>query len=206
MPLSLRLRTLLPLAALLLAALPACSEKLFIVSTPAGATVEIDGVNVDTTPFEAEYPSGYFHRSRTVLGARLKYPMVARVSLAGYATKEIMLTQGPMEWISALKHANHGQYWLIKTTHVEVTLDSIAETFTGRVNARLAKANASPAPLSLEVLAEVAKPAVVQLKGLQKMGTGFFITNTGMRPTRTCLARKQRCSFCFRTASSWKER
>jgi hypothetical protein len=36
--------------------------------------------------------------------------MIARVSLAGYATHEITLTEGPMEWID-LQGRNHGQYW-----------------------------------------------------------------------------------------------
>lgn len=99
--------------------------------------MEIDGVNVGITPFEKDYPGGYFHRTKTVIGARLEHPMVARISLTGFATKEILLTQGPMEWISALKHANHGPYWLIKTTQFHVILDSIAATFTGNVTARL---------------------------------------------------------------------
>jgi hypothetical protein len=40
--------------------------------------------------------------------------MIARITLAGYATKEILLSQGPMSWI-ALNGRHHGDYWLLKT-------------------------------------------------------------------------------------------
>ena len=192
MPLSLRLCVLLSLAGFPFLALPAYGEKLSIASTPGGATVEIDGVTVGITPFEKDYPGGYFHRTRTVLGARLEHPMVARLTLAGYATKELVLTQGPMEWISALKHANHGQYWLIKSSHFEVTLDSIAESFTGHVNSRSNEENDSPPPdLSDTAILESTKPAVVQLKGLEKMGSGFFVTETGIIATNAHVAREE---------------
>jgi hypothetical protein len=66
---------------------------------PPGATVELDGIVVGTTPFERDFPGGYFHRAKTAIGKRLEHPMVVRVSLAGYATKEMMVSQGPMTWI-----------------------------------------------------------------------------------------------------------
>jgi serine protease Do len=68
------------------------AEKLTITSTPPGATVEINGGVAGTTPFEKDYPGGYFHRTHTSLGARLEHPLVARLNLSGYATKEIPLT------------------------------------------------------------------------------------------------------------------
>jgi PEGA domain len=52
----------------------AAAETLRITSMPAGATVEIDGVIVGTTPFSKKYPGGYFHRTRTALGTRLEHP------------------------------------------------------------------------------------------------------------------------------------
>ncbi|HXY00600.1 MAG TPA: PEGA domain-containing protein, partial [Candidatus Limnocylindrales bacterium] len=71
------------------------ADSLKITSTPPNATVELDGVPVGTTPFEKNFPGGYFHRTRTAFGARLEHAMVARVSLVGYATREIALTEGP---------------------------------------------------------------------------------------------------------------
>jgi hypothetical protein len=77
----------------------ALADKLRITSNPLGATVEINGVSMGTTPFEKEYLGGYFLKTRTAFGARLEHPMVARISLQGYATKELELTEGPMLWV-----------------------------------------------------------------------------------------------------------
>jgi hypothetical protein len=54
------------------------------------------------------------HKTKTSVGSRLEHPMIARLTLEGYAAKEIQLTDGPMNWVS-LKGHNHGGYWLLKT-------------------------------------------------------------------------------------------
>jgi S1-C subfamily serine protease len=175
---------------LFLCPLGAAAETLKITSKPPGATVEIDGVLAGTTPFEKNYPGGYFHKPRTSMGARLEHAMVARISLAGYATKEIRLTDGPMEWIS-LNGRNHGEYWLIKSDRFEVELEAIGQVFTGGVKARLSSDRSVDLEpeLSLEELVRKTKPAVVYLKGLDKSGTGFFVTETGVIVTNAHLAR-----------------
>ncbi|HVO57294.1 MAG TPA: trypsin-like peptidase domain-containing protein [Dongiaceae bacterium] len=191
MPLPLQTRSLLLLAVSLCAASPLCAEKLRITSIPPGATVEIDGVALGTTPFEKDYPGGYFHRTKTFLGARLEHPLTARLSLAGYATKEIALTEGPMEWIS-LNGRNRAQYWLLKTKSFSTQLDRIETTFNGTIDSHGAAGVASLTPqLSLEVLARLTKPAVVQLRGSQKMGSGFFVTETGVIATNAHVAREE---------------
>jgi len=68
-----------------------------VTSNPAGATVELDGVPVGTTPFEADFPGGYFHGTKTALGARLEHPMVARVSLPG-----LPLVRSRLRWGSGI--------------------------------------------------------------------------------------------------------
>jgi serine protease Do len=176
---------------LLLNPLGARADKLAITSTPPGATVEIDGVKLGVTLFTKDYPGGYFHRTKTVFGSRLEHPLVARLSLAGYSTKEVALTEGPMEWIG-VKGAKHGDYWLFKSARFTVTLDSITATFTGNFTTRTPSVETDLAPeLSLEALAALAKPAVVQLKGLQKLGSGFFVTETGVIATNAHVARDE---------------
>jgi S1-C subfamily serine protease len=179
-------------ALLFLLAWPAHSaaDTLKITSKPAGATVEINGVIEGATPFEKDYPGGYFHKTRTSMGARLEHGMVARVSLAGYVTKEIKMTDGPMNWIS-LNGRNRGEYWLLKSDHFEVELQPVGQVFTGGVTAKLSSAGSvdMEPEVSLEGLVLRAKPAVVYLKGADKSGTGFFVTETGVIATNAHLAR-----------------
>jgi S1-C subfamily serine protease len=166
------------------------ADTLKITSKPPGATVEIDGVLAGTTPLEKDYPGGYFHKTRTSMGARLEHGLVARISLAGYATKELQLADGPMNWIS-LNGRNRGEYWLFKSDHFDVELKAIGEVFTGGVAAKMSnaeKVNLEP-ELSLEELVRHAKPAVVYLKGLDRSGTGFFVTETGVIATNAHVAR-----------------
>jgi len=178
------------LAALLLCFVASSSaESLKITSNPPGASVELDGVLVGTTPFEKSYPGGFFHRTHSTIGQRLEHPLVARLSLTGYATREILLTDGPMEWIDLHGH-NHGQYWLFKSDHFHADLDPIASTFTGTVAAPDFAAPASLRPeLSMEEIVRRVKPAVVCLKSLDMLGSGFFVTDTGIVATNAHVAR-----------------
>src|SRR5712664_9176 len=178
-------------AALFLLSCPsrALADRLQITSNPSGATVELDGVAVGTTPFEKDFPGGYFHKTRTSMGSRLEHPIVARISLTGYATRELKLTEGPMNWIS-LNGRNRGEYWLLKSGHFHVDLQPISETFTGGITAKVSDAAVGLQPeLSLEELVRQAKPAVVYLKGVENSGSGFFVTGTGIIVTNAHLAR-----------------
>lgn len=187
-PLQLRLSVAVFLSLLYSGA--ARAEKLTITTVPPGATVEIDGVELGVTPFEKDYPGGYFHRTLTTVQKRLERPMTLRVSLTGYATREMLLTAGPMNWIGHNGH-NHGEYWVIKTDRINLKLDKISQTFTGSIAAKTSSNGAvelSP-ELPLEDLLARAKPAVVYLKGLQKAGTGFFVSDTGVIATNAHVAR-----------------
>ncbi|MGB2898764.1 MAG: trypsin-like peptidase domain-containing protein [Candidatus Acidiferrum sp.] len=178
-------------AVLLLLACPArgYADKLQFTSNPSGATVELDGVAIGTTPCEKNFPGGYFHKTKTSFGARLEHPLVARISLTGYATKELTLTEGPLNWLS-LNGRSHGEYWLFKTDHFHVDLQPISEAFTGEIVARVSDASGGVQPeLSLEELVRQTKPAVVYLKALNKSGTGFFVTGTGVLVTNAHVAR-----------------
>jgi hypothetical protein len=92
------------------------AEDFRIESTPPGASVEIEGKVVGATPYIwAKLPGGYFHKTRSVFGARLERPLHARLILSGYVTQDIELTIGPMKWI-ALNGTYHGDYYLLKGT------------------------------------------------------------------------------------------
>ena len=62
----LRLRASIALISFVLLPYATHAEKLRITSTPPGAKIEINGVAVGTTPFEKDYPGGYFHKTKTL--------------------------------------------------------------------------------------------------------------------------------------------
>jgi serine protease Do len=177
---------------LLVAPAYAVADTLRIISTPPGATVEIDGVVAGTTPYEKDFPGGYFHKTKTSVGSRLEHPMVARITLAGYASKEIELTAGPMEWIG-LNGRSHGEYFLFKSDHFDVTLERFSKSLTGSLTAAVAgNAKVEMRPeLAVEDVVEKSKPAVVLLKSPRGQGSGFFISDTGVIATNAHVAKGQ---------------
>jgi serine protease Do len=164
------------------------ADDLKITSTPPGATVQIDGVKVGVTPYEMKVPGGYFHKTHSVFGARLEHPMSLRISMDGYTTKEIEMTEGPMQWV-ALNGTNHGNYWLLKTAHFDVTLERASKSFTGSLFATAGNSKVEMRPeMSAEDVVERSKPAVVLLSGPDRQGTGFLITDTGVIATNAHVA------------------
>jgi serine protease Do len=158
--------------------------SLTITSTPPGATVEIDGVVVGTTPYHKDFPGGYFHKTHTVFGARLDHPLVARVYKDGYTSQEFTLTEGPHEWV-ALNGKDHGHYWLLKADEAQVTLKPVSAIFNGRVKTTSSSGvvvTLTP-EMPIEKVVEIASPAVVRLRTLEGWGTGFLITDTGVIAT-----------------------
>lgn len=171
----------------LLACLPLAprttAETLTITSSPAGASVEIDGVVVGKTPYKLNYPGGYFHRTHTVFGQRLEHSMSVRINKDGFASQEIKLTDGPFEWVS-LNGRDHGHYWLLKSNHVEAALQSVSTAFNGTVKATVRGREVDLRPaIPTDQIVEDASPAVVKLSDTERWGTGFMITGTGVIAT-----------------------
>ena len=165
-------------------ATPSAANTLAITSTPSGATVEMDGLVVGKTPFTTKMPGGYFHRTRMLWGTRLEHPIVVRISLDGYASQEMTITEGPFAWRS-LNGTSGGNYWLLKSDHFEVTLTPLEQVFTGKPDIAnpTGEGITATAPLSDEQLVKEAIPAIVRIENPHGWGTGFFVTSTGLIAT-----------------------
>jgi hypothetical protein len=101
---------------------PSRAESLSITSSPPGASLEINGVSMGTTPCRIEYPGGYFHKTHLVFSARLDHSMILRISKDGYSTQQIALTEGPFEWV-AVTGKHRGSYFLLKSDHFALRLE-----------------------------------------------------------------------------------
>jgi hypothetical protein len=101
------------------------ADRLTITSSPAGATVEIDGKDCGITPYQADLPGGYFHKTHTVFGSRLEHALVVKISKRGYVSQQLTLTVGPYNWLSVTGRS-HGIYYLLKSGHFDVKLDPAA--------------------------------------------------------------------------------
>ncbi len=108
------------------------SEALKITSEPAGASVEINGTLVGQTPLTLEYPGVFFHKPHTAFGERLGHAMVLKISKPGFAAKQVILSDGPFDWIG-LTGKKHGTYFVIRSDHFEFKLDSMSELSGGVV-------------------------------------------------------------------------
>jgi len=190
---------------------PALADTLKITSDPPGATVEIDQVVVGKTPYEAQFPGGYFHGTKSVLGRLLRTPMHARVSLPGYITQEAELTRGPMPWV-ALNGAYRGDYYVFKTDSFHFQLKKTGDKLTGAVQAAPGgTGSATMLPertlpeLPPEKIVEMAGPAVLLLKCPEWTGTGFFITDTGVIATNAHVAKGLRSMTAVDRAGNERE-
>ncbi len=164
------------------------AEALTITSAPPGATVEIDGVVVGTTPFVMKYPHGYFRKTTTIFEARLQHPISVRISKDGFTSQEMRITEGPFEWES-LNGRNHGPYYLLKTSHVQASLQPLSAAFTGSVKTTVRGREVVFRPeIPIEQIVQDAMPAVVTLRNSTGLGSGFLITDTGVIATNRHVA------------------
>jgi serine protease Do len=177
--------TMIVAGLLSICAASASANTLTITSNPPGAEVEMDGLVVGKTPYKTDMPGGYFHKTHMRFSTRLEHAIVIRLSLDGYASQEMTITQGPFVWRGEFSGKPNGDYWLLKTDHFEVTLDPVDKIFTGQPEISSAKSeSASPdAALSPEAIVKQSDPAIVRVEGEKAWGTGFFVTSTGVIAT-----------------------
>src|SRR5579862_8075106 len=164
---------------LLLLAQTALADTLRITSTPPGATVEIDGLKVGTTPYETKLPGGYFHRTAFGIGSHLEHSMRLRVIKEGFTSKEIEMTEGPVSFIgfTPLATEYRGSCWLLKTNHFDIALEPASKSFTGTVvtaGAGNSKAEMRP-ELPVEDVVQQSKPSVVLLRRPDGHGAVFSL-------------------------------
>ena len=174
---------------LLLCVQTARADTLTVTSSPPGASVEIDGLKVGTTPYAKKMPGGYFHK--TTFGSHLEHPMRLRVSMDKFTSREIEMTQGPVSFVgyTTFGAAYRGECWLLKTDHFDFVLEPVSKSLTGTIIAAAGGAKVEMRPeLPVEDIISQSKPAVVVLKGSEGQGSGFFITETGVIATNAHVA------------------
>lgn len=178
-------------AIFILSAAPiARGDNLTIASSPPGAKVEMNGVVVGTTPYLLKIPGSYLHRPHSVFSEKLEHQMIARIYKEGFAAQEVVLTEGPYKWISATGVV-HGSYYLLKTSHVDISLESTAMMRAPTVVPAamdVAPKHSERREMPTEEIVRRAAPAVVQLFGTELQGTGFFITDDGLIATNRHVA------------------
>ena len=179
---------------IILAASQVCyaKDRVSINSDPPGATVEIDGIVVGKTPYLFDVPGGYLHGAKSVFGKLLRQQIHVRLLLDGYLVVDGDLAKGPMPWI-ALNGTYHGDYWLLKTSNFNFSLQKAATNFTGNVQAALGglESIALRPSLPTEEIVRVATPSVLMLQGSDGWGSGFLVTDTGVAVTNAHVAKGQ---------------
>jgi hypothetical protein len=184
LPLSL-IRSCLSVSLLASCCALASAKTLRITSTPPGATIELDENVVGVTPYEQEFPSGYFQRPATSFQKRLQHPVRVRLTLSGYITKELVLTVGPRQWVD-LSHHSHGDFWLFKADEFHFDLVPLPLPDVGTPAGRR-PVSGERLELSPEQVIARVKPAVVVLLGPNFSGSGFFVNDSGLIATNAHL-------------------
>lgn len=181
-------RLIVSLAVVFCATVALAGDKgVTFITDPPGAQVLVNGNIVGTTPATLKFPSYCFGRKKWAFSAHQSTPIAVEFMRQGYAPKTILITNGPIRWVS-LNGANSYQYYLIPTTEFRVKLDSVEEFFPRSAQTAQAVSVSNrgnpdrnaPTPLTIEALTQRAFPAVVVITTPKGSGSGFFISASGV--------------------------
>ena len=160
-----------------------------INSVPPGAQIEINGVYLADTPFTWKIGRWALHQPKYIFSKYLNESITMRISKAGFVTKEILITRGPLTW-SSLNGQNHFTYYVIYPTPFNFILDTIGDFVGQNPFQKLAAipANTPVAPAAtlappekpVEEIVKASLPAVVQIRSTAGLGSGFIISSSGL--------------------------
>lgn len=160
-------------------------KEVRFVTDPPGAQVLIDGKVMGTTPTSVKFASYCFGRKNWVFSKYLNRPIQVQFMKEGYAPKTVVITNGPIQWVS-LNGANRYEYYLISSLEVNAKLDSVQDFFPHTpdvVSTGAASSNSALPKLTTEQVAQRAFGSVVVITTSKGSGSGFFITDTGVIAT-----------------------
>ncbi|MCI0391895.1 MAG: trypsin-like peptidase domain-containing protein [Acidobacteria bacterium] len=168
-------------------------KRLHITSDPSGATVEINGRQMGTTPLTLPVEEYVYKGHGFWLTSKyLATPVKLTLSKEGCVSKTLEITTGPFEWVNANGTARH-IYYVITSPDFHLKLDQVGQ-FLG-VNPLADKKDgmpvsegAKPAELteatrpkmSVEEVVKRSLPAVTIIQSSKGSGSGFFILESGV--------------------------
>jgi len=145
------------------AAVEAAKVRLTITSEPSGATIELNGQFIGTTPHVEEMDDWAFKGPRFLFSKYLGEDIRLRVWKDGFFPKELRLTSGPFVWTNLNRTATH-IYYTVTSTDFHVLLEPIH-----------AAAPAAPPAASASRMPE--EPSVVTGSSFLISRAGYVVTN-----------------------------
>jgi S1-C subfamily serine protease len=168
-------------------------KRMLITSAPSGATVEINGQQMGTTPLTLPVEE-YVYKGHGfwITSKYLATPVKLTLSKEGCVTKSLEITAGPYEWVNANGTARH-IYYVITSPDFHLKLDEIGQ-FLGvnpfadkKDNAPVSEVAKPAEPtvatrpkMPVEEIVRRSLPAVTIIQSSKGSGSGFFILESGV--------------------------
>jgi len=152
-----------------------------VTSEPSGASVYLGSELLGKTPIRLPIKVKYFYNGPSFLFSKyFSSPVTMTVSLDGYVTKTLQITNGPFVWTS-LDGKNHLYYYTVAQPEYLVHLSKVGEFLGANPFARADRPiGISRAKLTTEEVVRKTLPSVVTVSTTEGGGTGFFILSSGV--------------------------